>query len=291
MTQPSNKLHAVEVPPATPSGAGPRRLRSRPSRSLPTERMRVEAQRRVLEAFAKLSGPDGRFVTSENVGQAVKDVSHHALPLSNAFFVDAGWLIKQGRGAYAATDALINWRRRAAMNPDDPRAKQALRETMTDAWFWQPIKNQINFGGADEDEVLQILMLEAGATPEHAAQLRNLLEWVEWVGLIRRVEDRVLLVDDGQEAPPPSPADEGGTRNPVDPKAEEPSGKELAERPVDSSPPQAPLPERPRAASVVSFAFSFDMTADDLAKLSPDQIQTLFAAVGNVMSIRAQVGQ
>jgi hypothetical protein len=289
VTQPSNQLQAVEMPPASPA-AGTRRLRSRPNKSLPTERMKVDVQRRVLETFAKLSGPDKRFVTSENVGQAVKDVSHHTVPLSNAFFVDAGWLVKQGRGSYAATDALINYRRRAGMNSDDPRAKQALRETMTEAWFWQPIKSQIEFGGADEDEVLQILMLEAGATPEHASQLRNLLEWVEWVGLIRRDEDRVLLAD-GAGIPPTPPA-ENGASDVIEPKVESPAEKESGERPGGTPPPpRPPAEEPPRAASVVSFAFSFDMTADDLAKLSPEQIQSLFAAVGSVMSIRAQVGQ
>jgi hypothetical protein len=252
--------------------------------------MKVEVQRRVLDAFAKLSGPDKRPVTSEDVGQTIRDVSTHTLALSNAFFVDVGWLDKQKRGTYAATDALINYRRRAAMNPDDLRAREALRDTMMESWFWQAIKNHIEFGGDHEEEVLQVLMHRAEASPEHAKQLRHLLEWVEWTGLIRREDGRVLLPEDEGDAAPRAPEAASNTPAAVEEELRPP----LTVNPPDEKP--APAPHQSagtaqRSPSVISFSFAFDMSADDLAKLSPEQIQTLFAAVGNVMSIRAQVTQ
>lgn len=38
---------------------------------------------------------------------------------------------------------------------------------------------------------------------------------------------------------------------------------------------------------VIGFEFSFSLTADDLAKLSPEQITALYKAVGELMAIKA----
>ncbi|MGY1640666.1 hypothetical protein ACI782_05965 [Geodermatophilus sp. SYSU D00703] len=256
--------------------------------------MKVDAQVRVLEAFAKhSSAPDGRFVTSDAISSTVKDVSHHSFPLSNAFFVDAKWLVKQGRGEYAATEALLNYRRRAALNADDPRAKQALRESMTEAWFWTPIKNQLQFGGAEEADVLHNLMLEAGATPEHKSQLKNLVEWVKWVGLIRDEGERLVLVGDGGEAEPRMEDSEDKATLGEQASNGRGSDDRRSDAPGDTdSRRQPPLPDTtPRAVPILAFDFSFQLTAEELTKLSPEQIQALFAAVGNVMSIRANVAK
>lgn len=296
MSQLSTDLVVVEPSSAdAPAAQRTRQLRSRPRKSLPTDRLKREVQLRVLEGFAKLSGTDRRYVTSENVQQtAVRDVSLNTLPLSNAFFVETGWLEKKGRGTFAATEALINYRRRAAMNPDDPRARQELRETMKDAWYWAPLRGQLEFGGSSEDDAIQILMFEANAAPEHGRQLRMLLEWVEWAGLIRRDGDRWVLADAGTPAEtndPHTDADDesggdggqGGSAG----QADERSGPPPADlpRPQDKSRVKPAEPLRP--PSVVSFAFSFDLTAEDLAKLGPEQIQAVFTSVGQVMSIRA----
>ena len=47
--------------------------------------------------------------------------------------------------------------------------------------------------------------------------------------------------------------------------------------------------DAPDAPQVIGFSFEFSLTADDLAKLTPDQITALFEAVGKVMALKADM--
>ena len=257
----------------------------------------VEAQQRCLAMYGRLSGHERRPVTADRVSQAMnKEISHYTVGLSNAFFVDAGWLEKRGKGEYASSDALVDYLRRLGINKEDvARAVQPLRSTVLSTWFWQAIKSQLDFSNqADEGELLHVLMSEAEASSEHLPQLRNLLEWVEYVGLIRRSDGLVRLVNahepngNVEERLSAAPADEY--------PSEEPPVNEM-DRPADTEVPKptnvrmASAPQAPQAPTqmpaLLSFDFSVRVTAEDLAKLDTQQIQALFAAVGTVMSSKA----
>lgn len=288
-----NDLFETEEPQSNGTAAQSKKprgqQRSRPGKSLPTDRMKFEAQQRCLAMYGKLSGHDRRPVTADRVSQAMnKEISHYTVGLSNAFFVDAGWLEKRGKGEYAASDALVDYLRRLGISKADvARAVQPLRTTVLGAWFWQAIKSQLEFSNeADEGELLHVLMSEAEASSDHLPQLRNLLEWVEYVGLIRRTDGVVRLVtiqdpngtvEVPSGAAAPEPLSEEPSMNIRDP----PADTEVPE-PTTAPPPLAPA--RNQAPALLTFDFSVRVTADDLAKLTPEQIQALFAAVGTVMS-------
>ena len=87
--------------PVEPHGSGPDdnrqrwEPRKRPSKSIPTDRMRFEVQERVLQTLGRMSGHGKRPVNAHQLAEAMnRDVSHYTVGLSHNFFVDAGWVEK-----------------------------------------------------------------------------------------------------------------------------------------------------------------------------------------------------
>jgi hypothetical protein len=253
--------------------------RARPDKSLPTERMNSEVQQRVLQAFGRLSGPSKRPVSVTMLAEAIKDVSKYNVPLSNSFFVEMGWLEKRGRGEYAATDALVAYSVRLANDPANTGAAiKPLRTAMEQSWAWRAVRPMLTFGPAQLTEVRLILMEEAKAGQEHIAQITNLLEWMRFADLITIDKDKVASV------------------HPLGAQTSEPAGSEQQPSPSPAAPaappaePEVPKPTTPlappRGAAVVSLSFTLDLTADDLARLSSDQIKALFEGVGAVAAVK-----
>lgn len=266
-----------------------RTQRSRPSKSLPSDRMKFEVQVRVLQTFARLS-VGGRVISPESLSDALNnEVSKYTAPLSHGFFVESGWLTKAGRGEYAATDALTAYNRRSGTGADDPIAP--LRMTAKGSWYWRSVEPLLQHGGANVSEVMVALMNEATVGEAHKPQVRMLLEWLRFLGLISLNGDKVMLTSAIGEAsadaanldseqplsePEPEPEPEHDSE-PVSP------GRPLAPARAEVSRPTTSQPGGPRP--MLTFDFSVAVTADDLAQLDPDQIRALFEAVGTVAAI------
>lgn len=260
--------------------------RKRPAKSLPTDRMKFEVQVRVLQAAARLSGAGKRAIDAQALSHAMSgEVSHYTVGLSHQFFVDCGWLEKRGRGEYAAADALIDFNRRLSVGDDLSRAVEALRAPVTQSWFWRALEPQLVHGAVPIAEVMVVLMQEAEVGSAHVPQIRNVLEWLRFVGLITLVDDRVgpTAVVEGRGAPAPV----------VEPKPQEPAAEQVeaptallhAESALLHRAPEPRTPASP--APVLSFDFSFKLSLEDLSQLSGEQIKALFEAVGTVMAVKA----
>lgn len=262
-----------------------RQQRSRPGKSLPTDRMKFEAQQRVLATIGTSSGRDKRPVDNQRISQNMSgEISHYTVGLSNGFFVDAGWLEKRGRGEFAASDALLTYVRRMATDSHNvAQAVEPLRASASNAWFWSVLASQLADGAVPETVVVGTLMEEAEAGPDHKPQLKILLSWLEYINLIERSDGKVRALQ--------QPVEGGGS-----------TPEESANLPQDRTPP-APNPRPARLQSdgdgqqdndadpsaksntVLAFDFSCNVTADDLAKLAPEHIKSLFEAVGTIMSL------
>lgn len=255
--------------------------RQRPSHSLPTDRMKMTVQVNVLQTLGRLSGTNRKPVSVELLGQAVNEVSRHTVGLSNNFFVEMGWLEKAGRGEYAASKALVLYTMKRANNPGDTAAAVVpLREAAEKSWAWECIRPMLVNGSAAVTEVRLALMQEAGAGQDHLPQLTNLFEWLHYVRLIRLASGQVFA------------AESGATSSVTPAPASSPDGRETA---VDAAPavakeqratPAGPATAGTSAPVVVSLAFSLQLTADDLATLSSDQITSLFAGVGALAAVK-----
>lgn len=292
MTNPNAQTNTSKQQPNSSPQSSRKQPRSRPTKSLPTDRMKIEAQQRVLVTIGKQSGTEKRAIDANRISQAMnREISHYTVGLSNGFFADAGWLEKRGRGDFAASDALLDYVRRLATDKDNiSRVVTPLRDAAVESWFWKVVKSHLTFGEAREGELLGTLMHEAGASTDHLPQLRTLLAWLEYIELIERADGRVQAHENAGGAE--SAADDSNVQleRRLDSPPEEPTRSDLPPTPQNTHAGGEPSNAVPRPGSnpadtLLAFDFSCRLTADDLAKLSAGQIQALFAAVGTVMSL------
>ena len=257
--------------------------RSRPNRGLPTDRLRFDVQLNILQTMGRLSGSNKRPVDSDMVAQATR-LSTATAGLCNRFFTESGWIEQVSKGKYVAADALLEYLRRDGVGASD--ATVPLADALRGSWVWEEIGPFVTDGGAPVGDVIVTLSRAAGAESGHVPQLENLLEWLDFVGLIIREGERVLPVR-ATSAPPPTP------ETPANP-TEQQSSAAPDEKPAGEREPARPSVQEPtknrdqQAEFVLTFNVSVNMTASDLARLSPDQIRALYEAVGTVAAITAR---
>lgn len=263
-------------------GAGTRSAqRQRAERNLPTDRLSFEKQVEALRAIAQLSGSAKKPVKAETISASL-GLKGNTGSLSNKFFWDTGWITPAGRGAYAATDELLAFNNHLGIDAEDQvGAKRYLLGSARGAWYWQEIETMVQGAGVREKAVLLALVKAAGASAERRQQMLLILDWLTWLGLIRRDGDIVVAGAGADQAaaimvaPETEAEPENGLRG---------LGAEQAEVPVDAldeqSAPEASTPTRstpsvPLDDAMVSMNFSVRITADDAVKLNEDQLRTL----------------
>lgn len=280
----------VHEPPSVPQGFGgstsgeppaPNSTRAvqkqRAEKSLPTDRHGFEKQVEALGSIAQLSGNSKRPVNAEDVSASL-NLKGNTGGLSNKFFRDCGWVESSGRGAYVATDDLLAYRRHLAVDPSDLAGSFAyLVPAARRSWFRQEIGDMLEGAGVRETMVMHALAKAAGATSNHMAQLKLI---VDWLGLV--VRDGELL-QAKQEA-----ASVGSVTPEVDEETGTPAAEPAADAQTETPGPAADTSDFPPPTRTItptlggdepmlSMHFSVRMTADDVAKLSGDQLQGLLA--------------
>jgi hypothetical protein len=232
----------------------------------------MDLQLRILQAIGRLSGPRKAKVNATDLAKAVGDTAASSVVLSNRFFAAVGWIENDGRGLYAATDALVEYVRLLATHDAD-RAAVALHDPARRTWFWETLAPRLADGPLPLNDATILLMREAEAADNHVPKINNLISWLRLIGLITVRGDQVMLASGADARVAPEHRDdareESGPRTPG-PEVEEPTRRHAG-----------------NSAGTTVLAVSFDVrvTADDLARLNPEQIKALFEAVGTVMAL------
>jgi hypothetical protein len=266
----------------SPTGAPPEdtnsaaAVKQRAEQPLPTDRLSFDKQIQSLRAIAQLSGTNRRPVNAE-AQSATLGVKGNVGGLSNRFFKDSGWLESAGRGSYVPAEPLIRFHRHLAIQPDDlAGARAILAEPAKSSWYWREVGDMFDGEGVPQSGVLHALADAAGAAPNHTAQLILIIEWLIWLGLIARNGENLVRVG-------------GATTTAVEPAVVMEEGHAAVagtDLPEDAAPetsdhdePTAPQPVATLVdtGAMLSFNFSVRITADDAAKLDPEQLQTLLA--------------
>lgn len=274
-----------ETPSSGAASVKRREPRKRPSKSLPTDRMKFDVQLRVLQAMGRLSGTSKRPIDAPRLSAAMNgEVSHYTVLLSHGFFLDAGWVDKRGRGEFSAAEPLLVLNRRSATGADKSRSIEALRDSARRAWFWTVLEPQLAHGPAPIGEILVCLMQEAEVGDAHLPQLRSLLDWLRYVELVDVVDDRVSSIV--PLAAQPSGAEQAVNDSDVQGKVPEQSAAQVAQVSPTTHRTSAAVAAPQRPDAVLSLDVSLQLSAADLGQLSPEQIQALFQAVGTVLAIR-----
>jgi hypothetical protein len=282
LSAPAQAIPASSAGGSTPSGSGTgntgRAQKQRAERSLPTDRMTFDKQVEALRSIAQIGGNGKRPVTAEDISPNV-GLKGGTGGLSNKFFRDSGWIVSAGRGAYAAADPLMQYHRHLNIDPHDSHgARQYLAASARNSWYWEALEPMLE-GGVRQTMALHALSKEAGAN-DHTHQLHTLLEWVEWLGLIRRDGD--LVFPGAAEANRPTKAGVASDEPVERPAVSDVDTGEIVHADSVSDERPATAPQKAATAQVetdtsalVSFSFSVRITADDAAKLSSEQLQSL----------------
>jgi hypothetical protein len=234
--------------------------------------MKFDLQTKVARAYVTASRNGAEGVDAERLRTQIPDVSAGTLALNNNFFVEMGLLERVGKGTYRPTAPLTEFNRRFGWNKDDARAQ--LRPVFETTWAYEAVERRLQLGPASIDEMVQTLGAEARADASYAPQLRTLLDWLEFSGAIK-LDDEMVALAKGT----PAPAVEQETK-----VEEKPPGGPVVEVPGKV---QEPTKDQPQPPAIVSLSIDVALTADDLAKLTPEQIKSLFEGVGAVAAIKA----
>ncbi len=209
-------------------------------------------------------------------------ISSATAPLNNAFFLDRGLLEKAGKGAYKPTKIALDFQRKWTF--DKAAAPAILAPAMQkDSWFYNAVVEKLEIGPTTRETMIDVLSSLAETDAAYATQYGFLLEWLADAGLIT-MEDGNIAVADG--VTPAQPAEAPTTSTP---STNRPSEAITAEPLVQTAvpPATAPAPTTSREAAVVSISIDVQATASDLAKLTGEQIASLFAGVGQIAAIKA----
>lgn len=274
----------TEVPP--PGGPGdtskrPQRApaKARPTEPVPTDRMKFDTQVKALLTACTASRDGAEWVTADDMA-ALMDISVATAPLNNAFFVSVNLLEKRGKGEYRPTDITVKFKQKWTF--DKKAAPGLLAPAFTDSWFFDAVQQRLALGDVTVDDMIQTLAFKANSDRNYATQFGFCLEWLEYVGLITMENGQVRLTADTpalDTAGPDSGAVDG-----------QPTGDLEKAPPADAQDTTAQLPQRRHEDGpppIVSMSIDITVTAEDLAKLSPEQINALFDGVGKVAAVKA----
>ncbi len=261
----------VEPEPPYPSPNVKAKARRRPGRPLPTDRMKFEMQVNALKAFGTQSDYGKRAVGGEDIAPRL-GLTPATAALNNAFYMDVGLIERESKGRYKPTEHVIDFAREHSF--DAEKAGKRLASVLKQTWFYQEVARE----PSTRDQLVRLLARAADTDKDREAQLSMLLDWLAYAGLTR--EENGVITALGH-----APTDQSARNEPPgsEPESEGTTGDASSTADRD----EVEGKTSPLAPSLLSFDVRFSLTAEDLAKLAPEQITALFSAVGGVVAAKA----
>ncbi len=282
--------HLRPVPPAdSPDGANgssrptggsmatPTRPRPRPRKALPTDRMKLEVQKKALSVLAIVSDYGKQGASASDMAPRLGVVATTA-GLNNTFFKESGLVIQAGKGKFKSTEFANSFARKFSF--DQEKAGLELREPLRDTWFYATVRQTIEgMGPTAKAKLIEVLAYEAGADSEYRVQLGSIVSWLEYAGLIESDDGDIFSLTAAGRESNDAPLEHAEPTEQAEDLVPQPT-------PEGSSTAQGGVQRGKDPETVLGFAFDFTLTGDELAKLSPEQITALFTAVGEVLKIK-----
>lgn len=263
-TQPSSTISvADENSPAV--------KRSRPNKTLPTDRINFTKQLDLLKAWAACSSPPGKIVTNNEVADMVK-MQASTISLANPFFASIGLLMK-AEGGYLPSSEVINFHRACEYSDT---ATHKLAPIMRSSWFGMALLPKLSFRPLTEGEAMAILHDASQASVDYRAQIRMLLDFLIAAGVAQR---------DGEMIKSAKPSFEFG-----------PSGNPPPD-PTQSAEPEASIQPKQNVATAfaaspeggISFHISVRVNMDQFATWKPERITAFFGGIAQMLAAKAKI--
>lgn len=234
--------------------------RSRPNKTLPSDRISFAKQLDVLRAYVAASAGGTRPCSLSEVAAVVR-FNPNTVSLANPFYTSIG-LIQRTEGGFLPNADVLSFQQ--AYEWDAETAPQKLAPTLREQWFFEALSPRLSFGALDEDAAIAILAENSGSGPEYKTNLRLLLEYLSVAALIIR--------DGGQVKP-------SRTVQPK-PVPNNPEGSDSHHSPRMS-------PPAPKGASgKIQINVSIDVDMTQLAVWQPDRIASFFAGIAQVIAAK-----
>lgn len=175
----------TEIEPQQPEDRGvaaPRVSRTKPTRSLPTDRVGFDKQLVILRAYAKASAAaDGQAVSNADVSKYA-DVHAGSISVCNQFWNDVGLLARDGN-RNRPDEAVIEFDQASEWNPE--RAGVKLARVLEGSWFAQALTRKLALRSSiPRAEAVEFLAEEARAGKEYRLHLEMLIDYLRAAGLV-----------------------------------------------------------------------------------------------------------
>ncbi len=193
MSQEPAKVHQINGGAAAatatkPTAADkPEKSRTKPNYSLPTQRITCEKQLNLLRAYAAVSGPSKKSVKIDEVVEVSK-IGNGTISMANAFFVEAGLLLKSDAG-FLPSESVRAFALAYEWGPET--AAHKLAPTLRETWFAGRVIPKLSMGPVREAELFDDLAMTAAVGPDFKTRIRLLIDFLEESGIVTREGDNV----------------------------------------------------------------------------------------------------
>jgi hypothetical protein len=245
----------------TKSKAPATAARHRLTKQLPTDRIIKPKQFGILRGYAIQSGIEKKPVTNEDVAKIV-ELAATTVAMTNAFFVDVGFLTKTDKGFLPAPE-VIEFNRACSLNPET--AARKLAPLLRASWFAKKLLPTLELRPLPVSEAIELLADESSAIAQHKPQLEIVIEYLDAAGLLYRVGD---VLKSSHFTPPKQ--DEPTTIPPADIRNN--SGGENG--------------NNRQKGEGVNFSIDVQINTQELATWSPDRIAAMFAGMAQVLAAK-----
>jgi len=243
--------------------------RTRPTKTLPTDRITFTKQIEILRAYGTLSGAAGRSVVANREVAEAMNMQPSTVSLANPFFVSVGLLQKAEDGSIPSSH-VIEMIRAKDWTPET--ATHKLAPPLRDSWFGTVLMPKLSFAPMSEDAALAKLAEACTATPEYKPQLRMLIDYLIVAGLVER-DGEQLKAAKADGAVPKGEATAPATKPPERDRAQVATG----------------FTQSPEGA--VNFHISIRVEMAEFAGWHPDRIAAFFTGIAKVLAAKADVEQ
>lgn len=197
------KSRNVDSTEAGERGKEDRRGKSPLTKNLPTDRIAFDKQISILRAFAAAySANGGKPVTTDEAGDVLTPkFSGLTVTQVIAFFTDVGLLARSDKGGYIPSAEVLEFNK--ACQWDELEAKAKLRSIFEGTWFYRSLAPRLELAPQSKTNCLAILAGESKAEPEHKARLQNLINFLEYAGIVSLIGDTVSVLRPSRISPQP----------------------------------------------------------------------------------------
>lgn len=181
----------------------------KPRQTLPSDRLSFERQIDSLKAFASQAMVHDGVVTNKQAGDVV-GVAETTIVVTNAFFTEIGLLERIGNGQFRTNSLMSEYAH--AIDYQAPSPGHALKPLFEKQWFAKTLLPYLGARDVSRDEAVRILAQSCGASKKYEGNVRVLLDFMGYVGVVEFLGD---LVKKSASANPLFMQQNGDSKSPV----------------------------------------------------------------------------